>query len=131
MLSGKLTSYAYWASTSVLAIGMLLAGIQEARHAPEVLEAAHRLGYPEYLLTLLGVAKLVGAPLLLLQRFPHLKEWVYAGFSFDFGGAIISHTVSGDTLFQTLPAISCAALLAISYWSYRTRGSLASRLDAT
>jgi DoxX-like family len=111
----------YWISTSLLAAGMVVAGVQELRHAPEVLEGARRLGYPDYVLTLLGAAKLVGAPLLLLQRFPHLKEWAYAGFAFDFGGAILSHTASGDRLFQTLPAICCAALLAISYWSYRVR----------
>ena len=111
----------YWISTSLLAAGMVAAGVQELRHAPEVLEGARRLGYPDYVLTLLGAAKLIGAPLLLLQRFPHLKEWVYAGFAFDFGGAIVSHTASGDTLIQALPAIFCAALLAISYWSYRVR----------
>ncbi len=120
----------YWITTSLLAAGMIVAGVQELRHAPDLLEGARRLGYPDYLLTLLGAAKLVGAPLLLVPRFPHLKEWVYAGFAFDFGGAIISHTVSGDTFVQTLPAISCAALLAVSYWLYRTRSSLASSLDA-
>ena len=65
----------YWITTSLLAAGMVVAGIQELRHAPELLEATHRLGYPDYLLTMLGAAKLVGAPLLLVQRFPHLKEW--------------------------------------------------------
>jgi hypothetical protein len=109
---------------------MVVAGVQELRHAPEVLEGARRLGYPDYVLTLLGTAKLVGAPLLLLQRFPHFKEWVYAGFAFDFGGAIVSHTASGDTLIDTLPAIFCAALLAISYWSYRVRPVPASNPDA-
>jgi hypothetical protein len=113
----------YWIVTSLLAAGMIAAGIQELRHAPEVLEAARRLGYPDYLLTLLGAAKLVGAPLLLVQGFPHLKEWVYAGFAFDFGGAVVSHTASGDTLVQTLPAVICAALLAVSYWLHRTRTS--------
>jgi hypothetical protein len=121
------TARLYWISTSLLAAGMVVAGVQELRHAPEVLEAAHRLGYPDYVLTLLGAAKLAGAPLLLLQRFPHFKEWVYAGFAFDFGGAIVSHTASGDTLTQTLPAIFCAALLAISYRSYRVRLASAAR----
>jgi hypothetical protein len=109
---------------------MVGAGIQELRHAAELLEGARRLGYPDYLLTILGAAKLVGAPILLVQRFPHLKEWVYAGFSFDFGGAIISHTLSGDTLLQTLPAILCGALLALSYASYRIRGSAKLSPDA-
>jgi hypothetical protein len=129
-MNKKRVLHPYWVSTSLLAAGMLVAGIQELRHAPELLEGARRLGYPDYVLTLLGTAKLVGAPLLLVQRFPHLKEWVYAGFAFDFGGAAISHTASGDTLLQILPAISCAALLAVSYWSYRMRGPLSSSLDA-
>jgi uncharacterized membrane protein YphA (DoxX/SURF4 family) len=120
----------YWITTSLLAAGMIVAGVQELRHAPELLEGARRLGYPDYLLSLLGTAKLVGAPLLLVPRFPHLKEWVYAGFAFDFGGAIISHTASGDTFVQILPAILFATLLAVSYWLYRTRSSLASSLDA-
>jgi len=120
----------YWIATSLLAAGMIVAGVQELRHAPDLLEGARRLGYPDYLLTILGSAKLVGAPLLLVPRFPHLKEWVYAGFAFDFGGAIISHAASGDTFVQILPAISCAGLLTVSYWLYRTRSSLASSLDA-
>ena len=111
----------YWIPTGLLALGMLGAGIQELRHAPEILEAARRLGYPDYVLSILGAAKLVGAPLLVVQRFPRLKEWVYAGFAFDFGGAIVSHTVAGDTFLQTLPAVVCAGLLALSYAAWRAR----------
>ena len=129
-MSEQRRKYLYWVSTSLLAIGMVGAGVQEVRQAPEILEAAHRLGYPDYVLTLLGLAKLVGAPLLLIQRFPHLKEWVYAGFSFDFGGAIISHTVVGDSFLQVLPAILSVALLVLSYYAYRSLGSLARSLDA-
>ena len=129
-MSQKTSRYSYWVSTSLLAAGMVVAGVQELRHAPELLETARRLGYPDYVLTLLGTAKLVGAPLLLVQKFRHRKEWVYAGFAFDFGGAVISHTVSGDTFIHTLPAIPCAALLAVSYWFYRVRSSLASSPDA-
>ena len=51
------------------------------------------------------------------------NDWVYAGFAFDFGGAIISHTVSGDTPVQMLPAVVCAALLAVSYVSRRSRAA--------
>jgi len=108
---------------------MIGAGIQELRHAPELLEAARRLGYPDYFISLLGAAKIVGAPLLLVQGIPRLKEWVYAGFAFDFGGAIISHTAVGDSLLQTLPAICSAALLALSYGSYRARSSVAQLQD--
>jgi hypothetical protein len=49
---------------------------------------------------------------------------VYAGFSFDLGGAVVCHTIVGDTLEWTLPSILCATLLIISYVSYRARGAL-------
>ncbi len=116
-----MTRTLYWASTGLLALAMVGAGVQELRLAPELVESARRLGYPEYLLTMLGLAKLVGAPLLVAPGLPRLKEWVYAGFAFDFGGAIASHTISGDTLQQTLPALVCAALLAVSYVTWRSR----------
>ena len=112
----------YWISTVLLALAMVGAGIQDIRHAPELIEAVDRLGYPHYHLTIIGVAKLVGAPLLLVPRLPRLKEWVYAGFAIDFGGAIVAHAIVGDTLVQTLPALFCAALVAISYATYRMSG---------
>jgi len=109
----------YWTSTVMLALVMIAAGVQDLRHAPELLESIERLGYPAYHLSIIGVAKLLGAPLLLVPGFPRLREWAYAGFSIDFGGAIAAHVMAGDTLEQTAPAFFCAALVAVSYWSYR------------
>ncbi len=120
-MSERLTNRAYWTSTVVLAALMLLAGVQDVLRAEPLLEAIRRLGYPDYLLTIVGIGKLVGAPLLVQQRMPRLKEWVYAGFAFDFGGATVSHMASGDTLVQTLPAVLCSALLLTSYVTYRAR----------
>jgi len=40
------------------------------------------LGYPVYLLTLLGIWKILGVVALLIPKFPLLKEWAYAGFFF-------------------------------------------------
>lgn len=124
-MSQKTKRTLYWITTSLLALGMLGAGIQETRRAPEILEAAHRLGYPDYFITLLGIAKLAGAPMLVVPHIVRLREWVYAGFAFDFGGAVISHTVVGDTLVQTLPAAACLVLLAVSYGLLSARGEIA------
>jgi len=112
----------HWISTVLLALAMVGAGVQDIRHAPELIEAVDRLGYPHYHLTIIGVAKLVGAPLLLVPRLPRLKEWVYAGFAIDFGGAIVAHAFAGDTVQQTLPALFCAALVGVSYATYRMSG---------
>lgn len=114
-----MTRRIYWISTALLSLAMVVAGVQDLRHAPELIEAADRLGYPHYHLSIIGAAKLVGAPLLLVPGLPRLREWVYAGFSIDFGGAILAHAFVGDTLEQTAPALFCAALVAVSYASHR------------
>ena len=46
-------------------------------------EAMANLGDPMYLMTILGVAKILGVIALLAPRLPLLKEWAYAGFTFD------------------------------------------------
>jgi len=111
----------YWATTGLLALAMVGAGIQELRHAPELVQGATHLGYPEYLLTILGVAKLLGAPVLVAPQFRVLKEWAYAGFTFDFGGALISHLTVGDPVEVVAPSAVCLSLLAVSYGCYRRR----------
>lgn len=122
--SGTLNTRVYWISTGLLALGMVGAGIQEVRHAPELVEATRGLGYPEYLLTILGIAKLLGAPVLIAPQFRILKEWAYAGFTFDFTGAFISHSVVGDPIDLRAPSAVCLVILSISYFSYRRwRGS--------
>jgi uncharacterized membrane protein YphA (DoxX/SURF4 family) len=40
-----------------------------------------QLGYPIYLLTLLGSWKILGVAAVLVPGFPLLREWAYAGFS--------------------------------------------------
>ena len=120
-MNQRLTNRVYWVSTGFLSVLMLLDGSLFVIHSQSFLEDIRRLGYPEYLLTMMGIAKLAGAPVLLYQGVPRLKEWAYAGFTFVFGAAAISHTVCGDTLVQTLPAIFCASLLAVSYLTYRAR----------
>src|SRR2546430_5841961 len=45
---------------------------------PFVADVITHLGYPVYLLTILGVWKLAGGVTLLVPGFPRLKEWAYA-----------------------------------------------------
>lgn len=83
--------------------------------APEPLRLALlRLGYPAYLLRILGGAKLLGVVGLLAPRHPLLREWAYAGFAFDLLGAIASHLWTG-TASSAGPALFALALLVLSY----------------
>lgn len=64
------------------------------------------LGYPLYMLFILGVWRVPGALALLVPHFPRLKEWAYAGAFFEFTGAAASHFLVGDHANQWMgPAI--------------------------
>ena len=76
------------------------------------------LGYPVYLLTLLGVWKILGVVAVLIPKYPLLKEWAYAGFFFVMTGAIFSHVASGDSITAILPALLLLVLTGLS-WYFR------------
>ncbi|MEE1945388.1 DoxX family protein [Pedobacter sp. KR3-3] len=108
----------YWMSTLWLALGMTSTGIvQLLRSKDEVTNISH-LGYPLYLLTLLGIWKILGVVAILIPKFPLLKEWTYAGFFFAMSGAIFSHIATGNPLNKILPALLLLVLTAIS-WYFR------------
>ena len=81
-------------------------------------ESIASLGYPEYLMTILGTAKLLGVIALLIPGFPKLKEWAYAGFTFDLVGASVSHGFSGHSTKEILIPI---VLLVVASGSYLLR----------
>ena len=77
------------------------------------------LGYPLYLMTLLGAAELLGAAAILLSdRWPTIKEWACAGFTFDVFGALISHLAHGDAaLIVSVPVLfACAQFISYFAW---------------
>jgi uncharacterized membrane protein YphA (DoxX/SURF4 family) len=96
-MSKKITII-YWIATLWLALGMVSTGIVQIIKMEEEVLNFNKLGYPTYLLTLIGIAKILGVIAILSPKFPILKEWAYAGFTFTMSGAIISHIVVQDEL---------------------------------
>jgi hypothetical protein len=90
----------------------------ELMQHPEMIKGFQHLGYPSYLLTILGVAKLLGVAALVYPRWRTLTEWAYAGFSFDLLGASASHAFSGDPLANILSPLVFLGLLSASYWLF-------------
>lgn len=86
----------YWGSTIWLALGMASTGIVQLIKMEEEVEVITNLGYPAYILTILGIWKILGVIAILVPKFPLVKEWAYAGFFFVMSGAIFSHLVNGD-----------------------------------
>ncbi len=87
----------YWAETGIVCLAMFSGGIMMLLRNPQNVQGITALGYPAYLCTILGVAKILGTLAILLgKRHRVLKEWAYAGFSFDLLGAAASYLLHGN-----------------------------------
>lgn len=95
MNKGKLITY--WVATALLSVGMLGSGIGQLVRAKEMVGIINHLGYPDYIMTILGVWKILGVIAILLPGFKLVKEWAYAGLFFTMTGALISHLIAGDS----------------------------------
>ena len=106
---------AYWVATGLFAAIFLAGGLGHLLRAENIAESMAALGYPPYVMTILGVAKLLGVAALLMPGRPLLKEWAYAGFTFDLAGAFASHVFVGDPAGETLAPVMVFAVGATSY----------------
>lgn len=97
----------YWVATLWLALGMTATGIVQLLQSKDETDRMSHLGYPIYLLTLLGIWKLLGVTAVLIPKFPLLKEWAYAGFFFAMSGAIVSHFAANDSAKDFLDQLYC------------------------
>ena len=114
--AGKIT---YWIATLWLALGMISTGggqLFKMKTGQGGSDMITHLGYPFYLLTILGAWKILGTAAVLIPKYPLLKEWAYAGFFFVMTGAIFSHIASGDVFTSVLPATLLLILTAISWY---------------
>jgi uncharacterized membrane protein YphA (DoxX/SURF4 family) len=108
----------YWVTTGLVALGLLGGGTADALAVPDAIAIFEALGYPTYLLHLIGVAKILAAITILLPKFPRLKEWAYAGIVFDLIGAGYSHIANGDTVGEIMPPLVLCAI-ALTSWYLR------------
>ena len=106
---------AYWSTTALLAFALLSSGMMKLTANPQILEAMTHLGYPPYLLTILGLWMVAGAVVLVAPGMPRLKEWAYAGIVFQMTGAFASHMFAGDAVGPSSPTLVLAALAVASY----------------
>ncbi len=108
----------YWIATAWLSLGMLSTGIVQLLKMREEVERMNSLGYPHYVLTILGVWKILGVTAILIPNAPLLKEWAYAGFFFVMTGAIISHLAIGDPILTLFGPVLLLVLTLVS-WYFR------------
>jgi len=104
----------YWVTTGLIAALSLFAAFSYLTASPQAVEGFTKVGYPQQLRVILGIAKLLGAIALLVPGFPRLKEWAYAGFTFAWISAVIAHYLAKEGPKAVAPVI-LLVLLVISY----------------
>ena len=108
----------YWVATVWLALGMVSTGIVQLIKMEEEVANFTRLGFPLYLMTILGAWKILGVVAVLAPKFPLLKEWAYAGFFFAMSGAVFAHIAIGDGAQELFGPALLLVLTAVS-WCFR------------
>jgi hypothetical protein len=87
---------AYWLCTGIIALETVTGAQWDLSRKDFVKNVFNHLGYPDYLLTILGLWKIPAFIVILAPRLPLLKEWAYAGLFFVYSGAVASHLLAGD-----------------------------------
>jgi hypothetical protein len=108
----------YWAATGFVVFNMLSGGLAELAQVQSTSDGMQALGYPLYMMAILGTWKVLGSITLLAPRFPRLKEWAYAGMFFNMTGAAISHLVVGNEAWHVWYTASLAIVVLVS-WALR------------
>jgi hypothetical protein len=110
-------SIAYWLFTVLIVFELAAGALWDLLRIEYVRVVLTQLGYPLYLLIILGVWRIPGALVLLVPRFPRLKEWAYAGTFFNYTGAAASHHLAGHTVQWRGPLIF--SIFTLVSWALR------------
>ncbi|MCB9764216.1 MAG: DoxX family protein [Alphaproteobacteria bacterium] len=105
----------YVAATALFCLGTLPGAVMDIVQPSMIVDMMHAIDMPLYILTLVGVWKLLGVVALALPRLGRLNEWAYAGFFFDLTGAAWCHTMGGDTAASVVTPLVFLIPLGASY----------------
>src|ERR1700737_2889813 len=105
---------AYWVTTGLIAAMSVFAGFVYLSGGSEAVQGFAHVGYPQQLRVILGIAKILGAIILVVPGLARVKEWAYAGFTFAWISASIAHYLAKDGAKAFMPLV-LLLLLAISY----------------
>src|SRR3989338_6790582 len=92
----------YWITTILFVAFMVFGAITELMGTEASNALLTALGYPLYLNIIFGVAKILGAAALIQTKWYVIKEWAYAGFTFDILGATLSYALAGFGIVESL-----------------------------
>jgi uncharacterized membrane protein YphA (DoxX/SURF4 family) len=117
----KAIKITYWIFTILLVALMLFSAFASLKQNPSGIAMMKHIGYPYSVLTLLSIAKILGVIAILVPGFPRLKEWAYAGFTFDLVGASYAFLAVGDPVSRLLPVLLSLFFVFGSYIFYQMK----------
>jgi len=113
----KAKTIGYWVTTGLLVFCMT-GGIFELLRVDATIQGITKLGYPTYIIPVLGLGKVLAIAAILWPGLPRLKEWAYAGVFFNMVGAVVSHVAHRDAAWSVAVGLAIAAITLAS-WALR------------
>lgn len=117
----KKVNVLYWVVTGLLLPMFGIGSVIGLIGHPQSEEVLTSLGYPLYLLAFLCVARILALIVIFVPKFSRLKEWAYAGLTFDVIGAIYSLIVVRHSASDIIIPTIALALVFASYYLYHER----------
>lgn len=107
----------FWIATVILILWEGVMPLGTILFAPEYVNAGTKpLGYPDYFAYTLIFCKVLGVIAISYSKTPaKLKEWAYAGLSFNLIFAFISHAYVDQNIGFMLMPLVFLGILAVSY----------------
>ena len=106
----------YWVFTGLMAAAMIFSSIGMVIIQPESVALFKQIGFPEYMIPFIGWAKILGVAAILIPGNWRIKEWAYAGLTFDVIGAIYAFISIGLPVSNWAPMFVFVFLIAASYY---------------
>lgn len=125
----SMKSVLYWLATGIIVAELFVGGVADLMRARWASEVMIHLGYPLYMMTILGFWKVLAAAALVFPRINRIREWAYAGTVFELTGAAASHLLRGDGLAVAIAPSVFTLLTLISWilWNVRIKEAGAHR----
>jgi DoxX-like family len=107
----------YWVATAIIVLWEGAMPLATILLAPQYVNAGTKpLGYPDYFAYTLIICKALGVIAISYPKTPpKLKEWAYAGLTFNLIYAFISHTYVDQNIGFMLMPLAFLGILAVSY----------------
>ncbi|WP_134090286.1 DoxX family protein [Olivibacter sp. XZL3] len=124
------TKIIFWVATTIIILWEGIMPLGTLLFAPQYVNAGTKpLGYPDYFAYTLIICKILGVLAISFPKTPSkLKEWAYAGLTFNLIFAFISHVSVDKNVGYMLMPIVVLGILAVSY-VYNYKSELMTKTD--